>query len=52
VLGINAGCLCHPVYHAIHQEWKRSGASPAFVSALTGMAGAVVIQRGAEALFR
>jgi zinc transporter ZupT len=51
-LGITAGWLVYLGYHAIHEEWKRRGARPAFVSALTGMAGAAVIQRGAEALFR
>jgi zinc transporter ZupT len=51
-LGITAGWLAYLGYHAIHEEWKRRGAGPAFVSALTGMAGAAVIQRGAEALFR
>ena len=39
-------------FHAVHEEWKRRGAAPAFVSALTGVAGAAAIQRGAEALFR
>lgn len=51
-LGIAAGWLCYLGYHAVHEEWKRRGAAPAFVSALTGMAGAAAIQRGAEALFR
>jgi hypothetical protein len=39
-------------YHAIHEDWKRRGAGAASVSALTGLAGAAVLQRGAEALFR
>jgi zinc transporter ZupT len=51
-LGIAAGWLCYLGYHAVHEEWRRRGAAPAFVSALTGMAGAAAIQRGAEALFR
>lgn len=51
-LGITAGWLMYLGYHAIHEEWRRRGARPAFVSALTGMAGAAVIQRGAERLFR
>ncbi|HEY2018642.1 MAG TPA: ZIP family metal transporter [Bryobacteraceae bacterium] len=51
-LGITAGWLFYLGYHAVHEEWKRRGAAPAFVSALTGMAGAAAIQRGAEALFR
>jgi zinc transporter ZupT len=51
-LGITAGWLCYLGYHAVHEEWKRRGAGPAFASALAGVAGAAVIQRGAEALFR
>src|SRR5207248_10242942 len=51
-LGITAGWLLCLGYHAIHEEWRRRGAGPAFVSALTGMAGAAIVQRGAEALFR
>lgn len=51
-LGITAGWLVYLGYHAIHEEWKRRGAGPALVSALSGVAGAAVIQRGAEALFR
>ena len=33
-------------------DLKQRGAGPAFASALAGVAGAAVIQRGAEALFR
>jgi zinc transporter ZupT len=51
-MGIAAGWLCYLGYHAVHEEWKRRGARPAFVAALAGVAGAAVIQRGAEALFR
>jgi zinc transporter ZupT len=51
-LGITAGWLGYLGYHAVHEEWKRRGAAPAFLSALTGVAGAAAIQRGAEALFR
>jgi len=51
-LGITAGWLFYLGYHAVHEEWKRRGAAPAFLSALTGVAGAAAIQRGAEALFR
>jgi zinc transporter ZupT len=51
-LGITAGWLCYLGYHAIHEEWKRRGARPAFVSAAAGVVGAAAIQRGAEALFR
>jgi zinc transporter ZupT len=51
-MGIAAGWLFYLGYHAVHEEWKRRGARPAFVSATVGVAGAAVIQRGAEALFR
>ncbi len=51
-LGITAGWLVFLGYHAVHAEWKRRGPRLAFASALTGIAGAAVIQRGAEALFR
>ena len=50
--GIIAGWLFYLGYHAVHEEWKRRGAAPAFLSALGGMVGAAVIQRGAEALLR
>jgi zinc transporter ZupT len=43
-LGITAGWLLYLAYHALHEEWRRRGA-PAFVSALTGMAGAAILQR-------
>ena len=51
-MGIAAGWLFYLGYHAVHEEWKRRGARPAFVSATAGVAGAAVIQRGVEALFR
>jgi zinc transporter ZupT len=51
-LGLAAGWLAYLGYHAVHEEWKRRGAGPAFVSALSGVAGAAALQRGAEALFR
>jgi len=51
-LGITAGWLFYLGSHAIHEEWKRRGAAPAFLSALTGVAGAAAIQWGAETFFR
>ena len=51
-LGITAGWLFYLGYHAVHEEWKRRGAAPALLSALGGMAGAALVQRGAEAFFR
>jgi zinc transporter ZupT len=43
-LGITAGWLLYLGYHALHEEWRRRGV-PAFVSALTGVAGAAILQR-------
>jgi zinc transporter ZupT len=51
-LGITAGWLFYLGHHAVHEEWKRRGAAPAFLSALAGIVGAAIIQRGAEALFQ
>jgi zinc transporter ZupT len=51
-MGIAAGWLFYLGYHAVHEEWKRRGARPAFASAAAGVAGAAVIQRGVEAWFR
>ena len=51
-LGIAAGWLFYLGYHAVHEEWRRRGARAAFVSSLSGVAGAAVVQRGVEALFR
>jgi zinc transporter ZupT len=51
-LGLTAGWLCYLGYQAVHEEWKRRGAAPAFVSALTGVAGAAALRWGAETLFR
>jgi len=51
-LGIAAGWLFYLGFHAVHEEWKRRGAAPAFVSAATGVAGAALVQRGIEALLR
>lgn len=51
-LGFAAGWIFYLGYHAVHEEWKRRGARPAFVPALTGVVGAAALQRGAEALFR
>jgi zinc transporter ZupT len=51
-LGLTAGWLCFLGYHAVHEEWKRRGAGPAFTSAAAGIVGAGILQRGAEQFFR
>lgn len=51
-LGLTAGWLCFLGYHAVHEEWKRRGARPAFTSAAAGIVGAGILQRGAEQFFR
>jgi hypothetical protein len=51
-LGLTAGWLFYLGYHAVHEEWKRRGVRPAFVSAAAGVLGSAVLQRGAESLFR
>jgi zinc transporter ZupT len=51
-LGIAAGWLFYLGYHAVHEEWRRCGARPVLVSALAGVAGAAVIQRGVQAWWR
>src|SRR5437762_296839 len=51
-LGLAAGWLAYLGSHAVHEAWKRCGPTSSFAWALTGMAGAAALQRGAEALFR
>jgi zinc transporter ZupT len=51
-LGIAAGWLSYLGYHAVHEEWKRRGALPAIAATVAGIAGAAVVQRGAEVLLR
>jgi zinc transporter ZupT len=49
-LGVTAGWLFYLGSHAVHEEWTRRGALSALLSAISGVAAAAVIQRGAEAL--
>jgi zinc transporter ZupT len=51
-LALAGGCFFFLGYHAIHEEWKRCGALPAFMPALTGAAGAAALQQSVHALFR
>lgn len=50
-LAIAGGCFVYLGFHAIHGEWQRRGAVSAFVPAITGAAGAAVLQGGARAWF-
>ncbi|MGO4884957.1 MAG: ZIP family metal transporter [Bryobacteraceae bacterium] len=51
-LALAAGWLFYLGAHAIHGEWKRRGPVAACATALTGAAGAAVLQQGVEAWFR
>jgi zinc transporter ZupT len=51
-LAVAGGCFFFLGFHAIHEEWKRRGPVPAFMPALTGVAGAAALQQGVQALFR
>jgi len=51
-LAIAGGVFLYLGFHAVHGEWKRRGAIPAFMPALTGVAGAALLQRGVQALLR
>jgi zinc transporter ZupT len=51
-LGLAAGWLFYLGAHALHEEWKRRGPVPAFMTALTGAAGAAALQQGVQALLR
>ena len=48
-LAVAAGWLFYLGAHAVHEEWKRRGAVPACVTALTG---AAALQQGVQAWFR
>lgn len=51
-LALAGGVFFYLGFHAVHGEWKRRGAIPAFMPALTGAAGAAMLQRGVQALLR
>lgn len=45
-LAIAGGTFLFLGVHAVHGEWKRRGAGPAFIPALAGAAGAAILQQG------
>lgn len=49
-LAIAGGFFFYLGFHAVHGEWKRRGAIPAMMPALTGAAGAAVLQQGVRVL--
>ena len=51
-LAVAGGCFFFLGIHAVHEEWKRCGALPAVMPAITGAAGAAALQQGVHALFR
>ncbi len=44
LLAVAAGSFIYLGYHAVHSEYKRGGAAPAFMPALTGVAGSSVVR--------
>ncbi len=44
LLALAAGSFLYLGYHAVHSEYKRGGAAPALMPALTGVAGSTVIR--------
>lgn len=51
-IALAGGFFLYLGFHAVHGEWKRYGAIPAVMPALTGAAGAAVLQQGARMFFR
>lgn len=49
-LAVAGGCFFFLGFHAVHEEWKRRGAVPAVMPAITGAAGAAALQQGVRAL--
>lgn len=51
-LAIAGGCFLYLGYHAVHGEFKRSGAGAAFGPGVAGMAGAAVVQQSVQWFWR
>ncbi len=51
-LAIVGGSFLYLGFHAVHTEWKSRGTVPAIGPALSGVAGAAVLQQGLHALLR
>jgi zinc transporter ZupT len=51
-LAIAGGFFFYLGFHAVHGDWKRRGAIPAFMPALTGAAGAAALQQGVRVFLR
>ncbi len=51
-LAVAGGFFFYLGFHAVHGEWKRRGAMPAFAPAFTGAAGIAVLQQGLERWLR
>lgn len=51
-LAIAGGCFLYLGFHAVHEEWKRRGPAPAFVPALSGIAGVAAIEQAVRLFFR
>jgi len=49
-LAIAGGFFFYLGFHAVHGEWKRRGALPAFMPALTGAAGVAALEQGVKVL--
>jgi zinc transporter ZupT len=51
-LAIAGGTFLFLGVHAVHGDWKRRGARPAFIPALAGAAGAAILQQGMRMVVR